>query len=197
MKSIKIVSTAFIYLVLAACVTINIYFPAAAADKAAEKIVDDILGLQQQEGGEDGAALLDHLYDSISLNPLDWLIPVAHAATPDFTVDTVQIRQLQAAMKQRHVQLQEHYASGAVGYTVDGLVALRDEGSVALKLRMQLKKLVAGENQDRNALYQAIAAANGHPEWESQVRSVFAGKWIEKAAAGWWYQAADGGWREK
>jgi hypothetical protein len=34
-------------LMLAACVTINIYFPAAAAEKAADKIIDEVWQLQQ------------------------------------------------------------------------------------------------------------------------------------------------------
>ena len=34
-------------LVLPACVTINIYFPAAAAEKAADKIIDDVWQLKQ------------------------------------------------------------------------------------------------------------------------------------------------------
>lgn len=32
--------------VLSACVTINIYFPAAAAEKAADKIIDDVWQLK-------------------------------------------------------------------------------------------------------------------------------------------------------
>ncbi|MDD2932420.1 MAG: hypothetical protein Q8Q76_03295 [Methylotenera sp.] len=35
---------------LPACVTINIYFPAAAAEKAADKIIDDVW--QLKNGGE-------------------------------------------------------------------------------------------------------------------------------------------------
>jgi hypothetical protein len=35
---------------LSACVTINIYFPAAAAGKAADKIIDEIM--QSQQGGK-------------------------------------------------------------------------------------------------------------------------------------------------
>ncbi len=31
-------------LALAGCITINIYFPAAAAEKAADRIIDDVLG---------------------------------------------------------------------------------------------------------------------------------------------------------
>lgn len=37
-------------LVLSACVTINIYFPAAAAEKAADKIIDDVWQLKDQNG---------------------------------------------------------------------------------------------------------------------------------------------------
>ena len=35
---------------LAACVTINIYFPAAAAEKAADKIIDEVWQLQKGQG---------------------------------------------------------------------------------------------------------------------------------------------------
>lgn len=34
---------------LAGCVTINIYFPAAAAEKAADKIIEDVWQLQKSE----------------------------------------------------------------------------------------------------------------------------------------------------
>jgi len=34
-------------LMLQACVTINIYFPAAAAEKAADKIIDEVWQLQK------------------------------------------------------------------------------------------------------------------------------------------------------
>ncbi len=37
---------ALVSLSLAACVTINIYFPAAAAEKAADKIIDEVWQLQ-------------------------------------------------------------------------------------------------------------------------------------------------------
>lgn len=37
---------------LSACVTINIYFPAAAAEKAADKIIEDIWQLKKSEEGK-------------------------------------------------------------------------------------------------------------------------------------------------
>ena len=40
---------------LSACVTINIYFPAAAAEKAADRIIDEVWQLKQgEEAGEAG-----------------------------------------------------------------------------------------------------------------------------------------------
>ena len=36
------------------CITINIYFPAAAAEKAADRIIDDVLG--SGKGGTDAPA---------------------------------------------------------------------------------------------------------------------------------------------
>lgn len=41
--------------ILSACVTINIYFPAAAAEKAADKIIDDIWQLKKSEEGKSTA----------------------------------------------------------------------------------------------------------------------------------------------
>jgi len=36
-------------LALSACVTINIYFPAAAAEKAADKIIEEVWQIQQSD----------------------------------------------------------------------------------------------------------------------------------------------------
>jgi len=44
MKNIFLLAAA---LFLSACVTINIYFPAAAAEKAADKIIDEVWQLQK------------------------------------------------------------------------------------------------------------------------------------------------------
>ena len=40
-------------LALPACVTINIYFPAAAAEKAADKIIDEVWQLKAKPSGQD------------------------------------------------------------------------------------------------------------------------------------------------
>ncbi|MEW5889362.1 MAG: hypothetical protein AB1768_09975 [Pseudomonadota bacterium] len=42
-------AAAALVLPLAGCVTINIYFPAAAAEKAADKIIDEVWQLKDKE----------------------------------------------------------------------------------------------------------------------------------------------------
>jgi len=74
---------------------------------------------------------------------------------------------------------------------------VRDANAVPLAERNAVRKLVADENSERNTLYREIASANGHTEWESDIRATFAQRWIAKARAGWWYRNAAGGWVQK
>lgn len=118
-------------------------------------------------------------------------------AAADIEINTPAIAALKSSMQSRHNQLAAHYAGGAVGLTRDGLIALRDASAVPLAERQAVNALVAAENQDRNALYREIARANGHPEWESEIRSTFAERWIAKAQPGWYVQNASGAWAKK
>lgn len=122
--------------------------------------------------------------------------PLAIAAA-DLEINTPAIAALQSSMQARHAKLAPYYANGVVGLTRDGLIAMHDAGAVPLKDRQSVNALVAAENKDRNALYGEIASANGHPEWESEVRGTFAQRWVQKAQSGWWYQDASGGWAKK
>ncbi len=127
------------------------------------------------------------------------LMSVASAAlaAADLEINTPAITTLKNSMQQRHSQLAPHYTSGAVGLTRDGQIVLRDANAVPLPQRQAINSLVGAENQDRSALYLEIARANQHPEWESEIRSTFAGRWIEKAQPGWWVQDNQGGWKKK
>ena len=73
---------------------------------------------------------------------------------------------------------------------------MKDATAVPLKDRGGLNGLVSAENADRANLYKEIATANGHPEWQNEIQSTFAGRWVEKAQSGWFYQGA-GGWTKK
>lgn len=179
----------------AACVTINVYFPEAAAQKAAEQFVDKVIGPAAEQaqppaepppGRSPGAMLLD------------LVVPSAHAQGADITIQTPQIQAIQARMQQRFAStLAKYFASGAIGFTKDGLVAVRDAAAVPLPERPALNTAVADENRDRQAVYREIAVANGQPGWEAQIRSTFAKQWVQQAKPGWYYQDAGGAWKQK
>ena len=124
------------------------------------------------------------------------MIAFAAQAQSNIEVDTPAISALKASMKQRHAQLQPLYVSGAIGLAADGSVALRDASAVPLAQRGGINALVAAENADRSALYREVARANQHPEWEADIRSTFALRWIDRAPAGWWVQRG-GAWVKK
>lgn len=117
--------------------------------------------------------------------------PFAQAAA-DIEINSPAISSIKSSMQARHSNLAAFYANGAIGLTKDGLIAVKDASVLPLKDRGNLNGLVAAENSDRNALYKEIAVANGHPEWESEIRSTFAQRWIQKAQSGWWVQDASG-----
>ena len=48
----RVILNLLLCVVVASCVTINIYFPAAAAEKAADKIIDEIYQLKKGESAK-------------------------------------------------------------------------------------------------------------------------------------------------
>jgi uncharacterized protein YdbL (DUF1318 family) len=125
------------------------------------------------------------------------LISPAQAQQPDINIRSSAIDSLRASMRQRASALRPHYQSGAVGFTSDGLVAMRDLNAVPLRDRSTVQRLVSEENADRTALYREIARANDRPEWESDIRKTFARVWVEEAPSGYWYQDDRGRWQQK
>lgn len=182
-------------LLVSACVTINVYFPAAEAREAAREFVEDVIddpaNAPPPDNSEGGMALHFDPWMLLGIAP-------AHAqARPDITIETPAIQALKAKMEARFAELRPHFSSGALGFTNDGLVVVRDAAKLDLRERVSVNQLVADDNRDRRAVYREIAVANGHPEWESQIRSVFSQQWIASARSGWWYQDAGGSWRQK
>lgn len=202
--SIALKCAAVSLLLLTACVTINVYFPAAAAEQAADRIIEDVWGAdakkaapQNAPGPQSSLRTPDRqVLLAMVGRTLNLLVPAAAAQGADLNISTPAIRQLTASMEARHAQLKPYYDSGAVGLTSNGLVEVRDQNAIPLPERNAARKLVADENADRANLYREIAAANGHPEWESDIRKTFAQRWIDKASAGWHYQDG-GGWKRK
>ena len=189
-----------LFLLGTACVTINVYFPAAAAENAADKIIQKVYGDDQPEPGgampQPQSGLIE-TFVNIAATIVDSIIPAAQAQQPDINISTPAIDKATDMMQSRHQQLSPYYDSGAVGMENNGLITIKDDNLVPLKDRNTVKKLVADENRDRNMLYVELARANGHPEWENEIRDTFARRWIANARGGWWYKDAGGRWLQK
>ncbi len=201
--------------VLAGCVTVNVYFPAAEAQKAADRIIDQVTGgtgspAQGSQSGSQtapaaqppsadrgifaasGSALL-----AATGRALDLLVPAAAAQEQaNLNISTPQIRAIIASMHQRFQHLKPFFVAGAVGMTAEGRIAVRDPSSVPLAQRATLLRLVAQQNRALSMLYEEVAKANGHPQWAADIRNVFARRWMAHARqAGWYYRDSNGKWQ--
>lgn len=194
---------------LTACVTINVYFPAAEAREAAREFVEKVIS----EDGTEAPATQPRGQGAAAPVPMDGRIGrmlarvdvaallgigAAHAQSqPDITIKTPAIQAIQARMEQRFDrELRAGFDAGALGFSDDGLVVVRDAAKLPLKDRVAVNQAVAEDNRDRKAVYREIAVANGHPEWEPRIREVFARQWIASARSGWWYESG-GAWKQK
>jgi uncharacterized protein len=202
MRRVLPLKVALASLLIAACVTINVYFPAAAADKAADQVINDItkgsttpptgnLVPVREEGDILVAALGSVLYA---------LVPAAHAQDADaaLNVSSPAVSRIKSSMGARFGELEKFFASGAIGLTKDGMIDVRDMNAVALPDRATVKRLVAEDNADRAQLYAEIAKASNHPEWEGDIKKSFARRWVATGAKpGWYYQDDGGAWKQK
>jgi uncharacterized protein YdbL (DUF1318 family) len=184
---------------LTACVTINIYFPAAAAEKAADQIIKEIQQNVPEKKVEPKVSLPDwqHTVYLWIDKTLTIIITPAQAAEADLEIDSADIRKLRAGMKTRFATLEPFYNQGFIGIKKDGFIGVKDASSIPLKDRNTVNQLVSAENNDREALYRAIANANGHPDWLDQIKSTFAARWVSNAQAGWWYEVSSNNWKQK
>jgi len=205
----RLMGIPFAAVLLTACVTINVYFPAAEAKEAAKEFVEKVIGdeakdkdAQPKPSDGGGMAFQSHPAERSLLARVDLLslvgIGTAYAQSqPDITIKTPAIQAIQARMAERFdAQLRAGFDAGALGFSDDGTIVVRDAAKLALKDRVAVNQAVADDNRDRKAVYREVAVANGHPEWEAQIRDVFARQWIASARSGWWYQSGSA-WKQK
>ena len=207
MRRVLPLKIALASLLVAACVTINVYFPAAAADKAADQVINDITGggakaTTPPQGNLVPATSSDEPGFLVAAfgNALYALVPTANAqdAEAALNVSSPAVTRIKQSMGARFGELEKFFASGAIGLTKDGLVDVRDLNAVALPDRATVKRLVSEDNADRAQLYSEIAKASNHPEWEADIKKSFAKRWVATGAKpGWYYQGDDGSWKQK
>jgi uncharacterized protein YdbL (DUF1318 family) len=186
---------------VAACVTVNIYFPAAQVEKTAEKIVEDVYQEKKQPPAEAPAEKPHSLNMEERLRGivrLAHLGPASAHADDATTVSNAAIRGLKDQIAQRHRELLPYYQNGQVGINRDGFLEVRGTAGLGLQQVASLKRLVDADNTARRQLYEEVAKAlNLKPEQVPQVRQIFAKQWRDKAEAGWTVQGDDGQWRRK
>ncbi len=198
-KRLRTMTLLPVWLILViACVTINIYFPAAAVEKAADKIVEETWGEKgappaKADGEKQSRRKAPLRVAGFRLGP-----GVAYAQEADINVTTPAIRALKDSIRQRADDIKPYMDQGNAGIGRDGLLVVRTTEGLSLKDQAGLNRLVQAENRDREALYGEIAKANNFgPERVSDIREIFARSWMKNAKAGWWIQDPGGGWRRR
>ncbi len=186
------------FVLVIACVTINIYFPAAAVEKAADKIVEETWGEKgappaKADGEKQSHRKAPLRFAGFRLGP-----SVAYAQEADINVTTPAIRALKDSIRQRSDAIKPYMDRGNAGIGRDGLLVARSTDGLSLKEQAGLTRLVQAENRDRESLYREIAKANNFgPDRVSDIQTIFARSWMKNARAGWWIQDPGGGWRQR
>jgi uncharacterized protein YdbL (DUF1318 family) len=193
-KLILVVTMTFLVLTLA-CVTVNVYFPAAEVQNAADQIVDEIHGdtsTPSESSAVPHESLLRRALRGLALGER------RAYAEADINVTTPNIRALKESMKKRFNSLVSLYDAGVIGEKNNGLLETRSLEGLDLKQKAEARKLIKDENSDRERLYLEIAEANNIPsDRVSDIGKLFANSWRKDAKDGWWIQKDNGEWVKK
>ena len=187
--------------IIAGCVTVNIYFPAAQVEKTAGKIVEEIYQENKEQPKPWPAEKPRSSTEGDAFRAIVRIVlpgPSPAFAEEATTVSNAAIRGLKEQIGQRHRELLPFYQQGQVGITRDGFLEVRGTSGLGLPQVAALKRLVDADNAARRRLYEEVAKAlNLNTEQVSQVRKIFAKQWRDKGQAGWTIQADDGQWGRK
>jgi uncharacterized protein YdbL (DUF1318 family) len=182
--------TIAVMLLVGACVTVNIYFPAEAVRKAADEIVDDVY----KKGGEPATDTKPEGRLMIPGGVADLFVESAWAQV-DINISTPAIRAIRSSLEARFGQLSPYYNGGNIGINNRGYLDIRNQGGLDVGAIGNMRGLVDADNADRRRLYQEIASANGlGGDTIPQIEKLFAESWQNQARPGWWIQRGDGSW---
>ena len=179
-----------------AVITVNVYFPTEAVEEAAEKIIDEIEGVEESQAkSEDGGQ------QSYFLKRIPYCISgnsTVYADEIDLNLTTPAIRKLIDSMKARNTEIMQFKDKGVIGETNNATLAIRDmNGLVGEEIRT-VKRLLRAENNDREALYMELAVANKiEPSEVGRIKAVFANTRKSKAKPGHWYHDDKAKWTQK
>jgi uncharacterized protein YdbL (DUF1318 family) len=195
--------------VLAACITINVYFPEAAVRELSQQIEEEVqktaagepapapeptpTAVAQPEGGAP-ESLLSYI---LSLGATTAYAAQDQVAAPEITNPA--IRKIIDSRAARLDAINALKAKGVVGESNQALLVIRNLDAIqGLKERADAQKLVKDENADREQLFKEIAAAKKVDLAQlPQIRATYAATLRENAHPGDWIQLPDGSWVQK
>ena len=179
-----------------AVITVNVYFPTEAVEEAAEKIIDEIQGGEDAQSTADNSGQQSFFKMSVPFNVFSG--STVYADEIDLNLTTPVIRKLVDSMKARNTAIMQFKSKGTIGETNDGMLTIRKMDGLGGEEIRTVKRLLRAENNDREALYKELAAANKiDPADIDKVKSIFARTLKSKAKPGHWYHDEKGNWTQK
>ncbi len=199
-RSAALVSVAAAVLLVAACITVNVYFPEAAIKDLSKQIEEQVQQeAAKQEGDKKEPEAAPQGGGSSSLLDAILGVSVAHAQVAEPAVTSPAIRKIIQSRGARVADLDRYKDQGVIGENNQGMVEARNLETLSdLKARAEVQRLVKAENTDREELYKEIAAAEGVDLSQlPRIKETYAGTLRANAKPGHWIQDAGGAWKQK
>ena len=163
-------------LLVFACVTINIYFPAEKVESVAGEIVRDVRGPKTEEENDQGAKENSLWFQQ--QRPLLASLTAVAMAQEVTTISNPTIRELKNQMKARFPQLKPWFDKGVFSEGDDGYLSVNESAVTSIRDKGLVRNLAAAENNDRNKLYGEVAKAlDIDPGQVDRVARIFAKEW--------------------
>lgn len=175
------------------CITVNVYFPEGAVQRAADEFVKDLYKSTdgQRPAGKGAAAPAGQPSSRFSL------ITEVYAAD-EINIHSPGAEAIKGRMAPRVSELNGYKAKGVIGETNNGTVMLKDAAGLSLKDRAGVERLIQAENKDRGDLYDEVQKVNNlNDRNQTRIRSHFSKAFQEHSPAGTWIQGGSGGWTRK
>ena len=194
-------------LALAACVTVNVYFPEGEIRDLSEQIEDEIRRQASDEAeaapsdsaevDDDAALRVPPFLEEVGASLFGAPVHAQDVLSPE--VSNPAIRRIIDSRAGRLDEIDSFKSDGVIGENNRGLLEIRSLDAVSdLRARATVQRLVKDENADREQLYREIASATGvDPGQIPRIQETYAATIRSQSRPGAWIQMPDGSWRQK
>lgn len=189
---------------LSSCITVNVNFPEAAVQQAADSYVEQLYRLKEeakQKPSEpealpnSGQRVFSHTGSSLIAAVLSFGLPRAEA-TEGFQMSSPVITAIQSREVGRLSRIDDFKKQGLIGENNRGLLEVRGEPKPLQK--KAIEKLISEENADRQQLFKEVIKINGLESGQlGAVSSKFMSSFQSKSPAKTWMQDSSGKWNQK